>query len=107
MHDPGKGRWHIMKWILWYLLKTVYIGLIFKRNDTHNQYAIGYVDSYYANNLDKWRSTADYMFTLVGASTSWKSTLQSKNALSTTEVEYMALAEVVKEAIWLDNYLMN
>ena len=32
---------------------------------------------------------------------SWKATLQVIVALSTKEVEYMAVIEVVKEAIWL------
>ena len=41
------------------------------------------------------------MFTLAKAPVSWKSTLQSTVALSTTEVEYMAMTEAVKEAIWL------
>ena len=36
---------------------------------------------------------------------SWKSTLQSTVALSTTEAEYMALIEVVNEAIWLGRLL--
>ena len=32
---------------------------------------------------------------------SWKANLQSVVALSATEAEYMAMTEVVKEAIWL------
>ena len=41
------------------------------------------------------------MFTLAKAPVSWKSTLRSTVALSTTEAEYMAITEAVKEAIWL------
>ena len=47
----------------------------------------------------------DYLFTLVGASVSWESTLQSTVALFTTEAKYMALIETVKEAIWLGGLL--
>ena len=43
----------MVKWILWYLLKTVDVGLVFERDDSCNQYVIGYVDSNYASDLDK------------------------------------------------------
>ena len=45
------------------------------------------------------------MFTLAKAPVSWKSTLQSAVALSTTEAEYMAITETVKEAIWIQGLL--
>ncbi|GJX88676.1 reverse transcriptase domain-containing protein [Tanacetum coccineum] len=38
---------------------------------------------------------------------SWKATLQHIVALSTTEAEYMALTEVVKESIWLKGLLIE
>ncbi|KAK9209185.1 hypothetical protein WN944_001549 [Citrus x changshan-huyou] len=38
-----------------------------------------------------------------GGPISWKSILQSTVALSTIEAEYMAITEVVKEAIWLQD----
>ncbi|GKD78440.1 retrovirus-related pol polyprotein from transposon TNT 1-94 [Tanacetum coccineum] len=65
----------------------------------------GYCDSYYAGDLEKQRSMTGYVFTLAKAPVSWKSTLQSTTALSTTEAEYMAMTEAVKEAIWLQGLL--
>ncbi|GKC21018.1 retrovirus-related pol polyprotein from transposon TNT 1-94 [Tanacetum coccineum] len=56
----------------------------------------GYCDSDYDRDLDKRRAMTGYVFTLAKAPVSWKSTLQS-----TTEAEYMAMTEAVKEAIWL------
>ena len=53
IHDLGKGHLHVVKWILQYLLKTIDVGLVFERGDTCNQYAIVYVDSDYAGDLDK------------------------------------------------------
>ncbi|KAE8654946.1 hypothetical protein F3Y22_tig00117034pilonHSYRG00285 [Hibiscus syriacus] len=47
------------------------------------QCVVGYVDSDYAGDLDKRRSTTGYLFTLAKAPVSWKSTLQSTVALST------------------------
>ncbi|KAH9684938.1 Integrase catalytic domain-containing protein [Citrus sinensis] len=54
---------------------TVDIGLLFERNDTLGQSVIGYVDSDYAGDLDKRRSTTRYVFTFAGGPISCKSTL--------------------------------
>jgi hypothetical protein len=51
--------------------------------------------------VDNRRSTIGYVFTLSRGPICWKFTLQSIVAMSTTEAEYMAVAEVVKEALWL------
>ncbi|KAK5773310.1 hypothetical protein PVK06_049616 [Gossypium arboreum] len=101
MHNPRKGHWQAVKWILRYIQKTVDVGLLFKQDNTLGKGVIGYVDSDYVGDLDKRRSTTSYVFTLAGGPISWKSTLQSTVALSTTEAEYMAVTEAVKEAIWL------
>ena len=45
------------------------------------------------------------MFTLTRVLVSWKPTLQSTIALSTTDAEYMTLIEAIKEAIWLGGLL--
>ena len=69
------------------------------------QECTGYVDSEYAGDLDKHRSTKRYVFTLTQAPISWRCTLQSTMDLLTTEAEYMALTEAVKEAIWLQGLM--
>lgn len=51
--------------------------------------------------MDKRRSLTGYVFTLFGNVISWRSSLQSVVALSSTEAEYIALAESVKEGVWL------
>ncbi|KAH9698452.1 Integrase catalytic domain-containing protein [Citrus sinensis] len=54
MHNPGKGLWQAVKWILRYIHKTMDVGLLFERDDTLSQGVIGYVDSDYAGDLDKY-----------------------------------------------------
>ncbi|KAF5951571.1 hypothetical protein HYC85_009515 [Camellia sinensis] len=101
MHDPGKDHWQAVKWILRYIHGTVNLGLKFERDNRLGQNLEGYVDSDYAGDLDKRRSTTGYLFTLAKGPVSWRSTLQSTVALSITEAEYMAVTEAFKEAIWL------
>ncbi|KAG8499322.1 hypothetical protein CXB51_005880 [Gossypium anomalum] len=62
---------------------------------------IGYVDADFAEDLDRRRSLTCYIFTIGGCAISWKVTLQTIVALSTTEAEYMAITRACKEAIWL------
>ena len=99
MHNPGKEHWQVVKWIQ--IKKTLDVGLIFKKDDMVGKHVVGYCDSDYASDLDKRRSTTGYVFTLAKTPVSWKSTLQSTVALSTTEEENMAITEAVKEEIWL------
>ena len=79
------------------------VGLVFEQENDRS--LVGYCDSDFAGDLDKRRSTTGYVFTFAKAPVSWKSTLQSTVALSTTEAEYMAITEAVKEAIWLQGLL--
>ena len=105
MHNPGKVHWHAVKWILRYIVGTVDIGLKFEKSE--DSLVTGYVDSDYAGDLDKRRSTTGYVFTMAGGPVSWRSTLQSTIALSSTEAEYMAITETVKEAIWLQGLVTD
>jgi len=73
--------------------------LIFEKNSTGKKECIGYADSDYVEDLDKRQSTTGYVFTLSQAPVSWRSILQFTVALSTTEAEYMAMMEAMKEAI--------
>ena len=84
---------------------TIDVGLVFEKDFTGKQECVGYIDFDYGGDLDKRRSTTGYVFTLSQAPVKWRSILQSTVALSTIEVEYMAMTEVMKEAIWLQGLL--
>ncbi|KAE8729067.1 putative inactive receptor kinase [Hibiscus syriacus] len=60
-----------------------------------------YVDYDYVGDLDKSKSTTGYVFKVADGVVSWVSKLQSVVATSTTEVEYVAVTQASKEAIWL------
>ncbi|KAK4841553.1 hypothetical protein QYF36_006375 [Acer negundo] len=63
--NPVKGHWNAMKWLLRYISSTTSIGLIY---DCANSVVdlVGYVDSDYAGDRDKRRSTSSYFFTIAG-----------------------------------------
>ncbi|PHU02409.1 Retrovirus-related Pol polyprotein from transposon TNT 1-94 [Capsicum chinense] len=97
MVNPGKEHWKAVQRIFRYLHGSANVYLQFGQN---RDGLIGYVDSGFAGDHDK-RSLAGYVFTIGGCAISWKATLQTTVALSTTEAEYMAITEAFKEAIWL------
>lgn len=47
------------------------------------------------------KSITGYIVRYGGAPISWKNKKQSTVAMSTTEAEYLALGEAVKEALWI------
>ena len=102
MASPGKEHWKAAKWVLRYLNGTLDYGLLYGKNRETNEAGLwGYVDSDYVGDLDRRRSQTRYMFMLNGCLISWKASLQHVVVLSTTEAEYTAASEAVKEALWL------
>ncbi|GAA0173320.1 hypothetical protein LIER_41501 [Lithospermum erythrorhizon] len=75
-------------------------------------HAVGVVSRYMSNpdadnggDVDSRKSTSGYVFTFGGTAISWRSKLQPVVALSSCEVEYVAMTEAVKEMIWLQTFL--
>ena len=65
-----------------------------------------YVDASYASTHDR-RSISAYLIFMCGGPISWKSKRQSVVAISSTEAEYIALAQAVQEVIWLRQLLKD
>ncbi|CAJ2636069.1 unnamed protein product [Trifolium pratense] len=101
MANPGQVHWQALKWVLRYLNGSLKGGLKYTRTDPGRDALEGYVDADYAGNIDTRKSLSGFVFTLFGTAVTWKANQQSVVALSTTQAEYIALVEGVKEAIWL------
>lgn len=56
MVDPGVEHWNIIKYIVRYMQVTLSISLIYKRGSKRVSIVKGFVDAYYAGDLDKRRS---------------------------------------------------
>lgn len=97
--------WKCLKRVLRYIQGSIDLKLTFKRKNFINMLE-GFVDSDWANNEIDRRSTTGYLFRVFENCTiSWNSKRQTSVAASSTEAEYMALFECVREAIWLRNLL--
>ena len=90
-----------MRWILRYIKGNVDVRLVFEKDVEGMQECTGYMDFYYAWDLDKCRSNYRVCLYLVVGTGELALYLQSIVALSRIEAEYMALTEAVNEAIWL------
>ena len=65
-----------------------------------------FVDSDWASSdLEKRRSTTGYLIFYNGGLISWRTCLQRRTATSSTEAEYLALHEAIKESIWIKHIL--
>jgi len=102
MANPGGEHCSSVKRILRYIKGTSNVALCFGGSGF---VVMAYVDSDFAGDIDKRRSTTGYVFTLAGGAVSWLSKLQDVVALSTTEAEYMAATEACKEAIWIQRLM--
>ena len=60
-----------------------------------------FVDADFGEDVDTRHSMIGFMFSLNEGPISWRSCLQPITALSTIEMEYIGIMEVVKEALWL------
>lgn len=102
MANPGREHWNTVKRILRYIKGTSNVALCYGGSELTVR---GYVDSDFAGDLDKSKSTTGYVYTLAGGAVSWMSKLQRVVALSTTEAEYMAATQACKESIWIQRLL--
>ncbi|KAL0042590.1 hypothetical protein WJX79_004555 [Trebouxia sp. C0005] len=104
MAKPSMEHWTAAKAVLRYIAGTLGCGITFRQTNTP---VGGYSDADYAGDPDTRRSTTGFVFILDGGAISWNSRLQPTVAVSTTEAEYMASAQAVKEELWLKKLLSD
>ena len=92
--NPDNEHWGAVKRIFRYLAGTKGMGILYGSENN----CMGYSDSDWGGS-DERRSTSGYTFILNGGAVSWASRKQSVVALSSTEVEYMALTHAIKEVL--------
>ena len=67
----------------------------------------GYSDANWISNVKDSKSQSGYVFTLRGATVSWKSLKQTVIVISTMESEFIARDKCEEEAEWLRHFLKD
>ncbi|XP_011698577.1 PREDICTED: adenylate kinase isoenzyme 5-like [Wasmannia auropunctata] len=103
LEDPKKIHWNAVKRIIKYLKGTVRYGLYFPAQQDIQ--LLAFSDADFAGNTRK--STTGLVLKLSESTISWSSQKQKVVALSTTEAEYVAASQAVKEIIWVKSLLQS
>jgi len=104
--NPSAADWTAVKRVMRYLKGTVHFKLRLG-GESFATGLIGYADADWAGDLRDRKSNSGFVFSYLGGTISWASRKQSSVALSSTEAEYMALAEACQEAMWLNQLLID
>lgn len=98
--SPKKAHWNALKRILKYIKGTVDFGIRFVRVGDSLK-LVAYSDADFAGDKDTRRSTSGFILKVGETPVVWGAHKQNLVALSTTESEYIAASQTVKEVIWI------
>ena len=74
-------------------------------NDDQQKQLVCYVDADWGGDVKDRKSNTGFTFSYLGALIIWTSHKQSMITLSSTEAEYIDLAEAVQEGLWIQRLL--
>jgi hypothetical protein len=100
MQKPKVDHWNMVKKIMRYLIGTESFGILYKSAAVPGQLVI-YSDADFAGDAETRRSTTGYTSLYSDGAITWSSQRQSSVSLSTTEAEFVAASQAVKETLWL------
>ncbi|KAE8889209.1 Retrovirus-related Pol polyprotein from transposon TNT 1-94 [Phytophthora fragariae] len=103
--NPGEKHWDAGIKVVRYLLKTKDVGIVY--DGLLGTQLEAYSDADWAGNRDDRRPVSGMLLMLCGAPVVWRSTFQKTLALSSTEAEYVALSDCVKECVWMRRLLKD
>jgi len=102
-HDPSRKHWDAVQRILKFLKYTRTMGLTFDKGKGLD--LVAYSDSDYARDEQDRRSVSGAAIMCSGACVSWFSRTQRCVTTSSSEAEYVAMGDCVKEALFVRNVL--
>ncbi|CAB1104027.1 unnamed protein product [Ectocarpus sp. CCAP 1310/34] len=104
-HEPKLSHWKAAQKILNYLLGTAHLSLNFKRDSSVDVGTLVYVAADFASKATDRRSVSGALVFVAGMLVVWTSRTQKCVAQSTSEAEYLAMGDGVKEALFEDGML--
>lgn len=99
MAKPNDDHWDHLLRILKYLISTSDYGLFYQKSK--KAYVHGFCDAAYQSDPDTGHSQMGYLFFHGRNLVAWKSWKYRGTLWSSTEAEYVALAEAAREAVWV------
>ena len=110
-HDPKEINDKAARKIIKYLSATAHLGLTFRKDSKLEEVQLDYdlktyVDVDYAHKADDRRWVSGVAVCCGGTRVSWFSRTQECVILSTTEAEYVAMSDGVKEALYVRGVLV-
>lgn len=100
----AEEHYNYAKHILRYIQGTIDLKLKYEKQNAADVLT-GYVDADWGGDKNDGKSTSGYVFKVFGNTVSWASRKQTTVSLSSTEAEYVALAEAICEAKWIRKLL--
>ena len=101
LDKPTCNHWRAVLRVLGYLNRTQSLKLRMGPVGVANRLTLrAYADSDWAGDAETRKSRTGWLLALGGACVAWRSTLQTGYSQSSTEAEYVALADAAKEVLW-------
>lgn len=100
-------HWKAAKRVLRYLKKNKALSICFQAKIEKDETLEGYVDADWGGDIVDRKSYSGFLFCLAGCAISWASMKQRTVAQSSAEAEYMAIADAVKEGLFLKSILLE
>ena len=101
--NPGIEHWRAKIHVVGYIKNTLDYSLTYSWDFDISPTA--FVDADYGGCKDTHQSTSRYVFTMAGGAVTWSSKQQATVALSTVEVEYVAMSRCAQQMLWMHSWL--
>ena len=101
--NPSIDHWNALMHVIGYIKNTLNYRLTYSCDFELTPSV--FVDADYGGCKDTWHLTSRYIFTMAGGVVTWSSKHQETVALSTVEVEYIAMSQCTQQMAWMQSWL--